>query len=54
LERARNKKKAIKKGQADNIKHVLKSESDLVLLMKLCEPMDTEMINELLKLAEYT
>lgn len=38
----------------DDIKHVFKCEADLVHIMEMCEPMDTTMINELLKLAEFT
>jgi hypothetical protein len=38
----------------DDIKHVFKCEADLVHIMQMCEPMDTTMINELLKLAEFT
>jgi hypothetical protein len=39
---------------SDEVKHVFKCEGDLIAIMEMCEPMDDPMINELLKLAEFT
>ena len=37
---------------SDEVKHVYKCEQDLLGIMRMCEPMEDYMINELLKLAE--
>lgn len=61
LERALTKKQLMRRMSRlsptkthDDVKHVLKSENDTISLLKMCEPLSTEQISELLKLSEYT
>lgn len=38
----------------DELKHILKTETDILMLLSMCEPIAVEQINELLKLADFT